>query len=223
MKIVLKYNNIQLNNHGVLSSDNYKIEENDWFQLNLIQHLTDNYNKIIIEIDYPSPLNHIIVVGFVYSITVNQNQLVSLTCKQVIEMRRCIFKDFQAVLQQNMKYLFLPDVNILSMLESLVTNDDNIVVSFYRIANDAGHFHALQPKTKKRETIHNNNVDINISDYLGENNLSSSTLLSSSIPIEFNNNINQSIISNNNNLLSITPFEDNNDNNIEEVHPNKTE
>jgi hypothetical protein len=29
-KIVLEYNNTQSNNHGILSSDNYKIEENDW-------------------------------------------------------------------------------------------------------------------------------------------------------------------------------------------------
>jgi uncharacterized protein YutD len=70
-KIVLEYNNNQLNNYGVLSSDNYKIEENNRLQLNLIQHLTDHYTQLIIEIDYASPLLHITVLGFVDSIMVN--------------------------------------------------------------------------------------------------------------------------------------------------------
>jgi hypothetical protein len=85
-------------------------------------------------------------------------------------------------------------------------------VSFHRIGDDVGHFHALQPKTKKREI--NNNNDINLL-------LSSSS--SSSIPIEFNIYDENSIIPYNNNLLSITPFEENSDNNIYELHPNRIE
>jgi hypothetical protein len=79
-KIVLEYNNTQLNNRGVLSSDNYKIKENDWLQLNLIQPLADYFNQLKIVIDYPCPLVHIIVSGFIDNIKVNQDQLASLTC-----------------------------------------------------------------------------------------------------------------------------------------------
>jgi hypothetical protein len=61
-KKVFEYNNTQSNNHGELSSDNYKIEENDWLQLNLIQPLADHYNQIIIVIDYASQLVHLIVL-----------------------------------------------------------------------------------------------------------------------------------------------------------------
>jgi hypothetical protein len=70
-KIVVEYNNTQSNNLGVLSSDNYKIKENDWLQLNLIQPLAGHYNKLIKVIDYASPLVYLIVPGFVDSILVD--------------------------------------------------------------------------------------------------------------------------------------------------------
>jgi hypothetical protein len=61
---------------------------------------------------------------------VNQDQLASLTCREIIEKRGQIFDDFQALFQQYTKYLFLPDVNILNMLESSGKNDDVIIISF---------------------------------------------------------------------------------------------
>jgi hypothetical protein len=57
------------------------------------------------------------------------------------------------------------------MLESLGKNDDVIMISFHRIADDVGHFNDLLPKKKKKENNNNNN-NISLSDYLGENNLS---------------------------------------------------
>jgi hypothetical protein len=54
-----------------LSSDSYEIEENDWLQLNLIQPLADNFEQKITVINYGSLFIHIIIPGFVNSITVN--------------------------------------------------------------------------------------------------------------------------------------------------------
>jgi hypothetical protein len=105
-KIVFEYNNNQLNYCGVLSSDNYKIEENDWLQLNLIQPLADYFNQLIIVIDYASPLVYLTVPGFVDSILIDQDELASLTCREIVENRGYIFDDFQRVFQQNTKYLF---------------------------------------------------------------------------------------------------------------------
>jgi hypothetical protein len=94
-KLVVEYNNNLLNNHEVLISDNYKIEKNDWLQVNLIQLLAYNYEQIIIAINYTSPLIQIIVPRFVCSIISDQDQLVSLTYQEIIERRGYIFEDFQ--------------------------------------------------------------------------------------------------------------------------------
>jgi hypothetical protein len=58
-----------------------------------------------------------------------------------------------------------------------------------------GHYHVLQLKTNEKEKINNSNrnINIDISEYLGENN-------SSSIEIEPNNNYDHSIITYNNNI-----------------------
>jgi hypothetical protein len=62
------------------------------------------------------------------------------------------------------------------MLEILV-KDNVIMISFNGIINNEGNFHALQCKTeeerKQNSNNNNNNNDINLSEYVGKNNLSS--------------------------------------------------
>jgi hypothetical protein len=164
------------------------LKKKDWLQLNKVQPIADYCGKIFTVIDYISLLVHIIIPKCTKSIIVNQDQIVSLTYQQIIEENGFIFVDFQNNLQQTTQLFISPDVSLLKMLEILV-EDNIIMISFNGIVNNEGNFHPLQYKTKneKKQNSNNNNNnddDINLSEYVGKNNLPSSSLaLSSSLSL----------------------------------------
>jgi hypothetical protein len=178
----------------------YNIEENDWLQLNEIQPIANCCGKIIIIINYISLLIHIIIPKCTKNIIINQNQLISFNYQEIIKTNEYLFDDFQKKLKQTTNYLFPPNGNIFQILEILLKNINIVLILFTGIVNNKSHFHALQYKTeeeRKQNSNYNNEIDINLSEYVGENNFLSSLEIESDNNEYTNNN---SIIPNNNEI-----------------------
>jgi hypothetical protein len=168
----------------VFNFNKNNLYDRDWF--NFIQPVANRYNKIIVSIDYRN-ITIQINIPFVDNNTVYYIDNISFfSLEDLAKSNRYNNNDFKDKLQ-NLGFTFKSNPSLLFVLESFLSNREEIVLSYF-FDSIRGHYFALQPKLLNNNKNNNNNnkgddneFKINISEYLREND-------SSSIEIEPNNN-----------------------------------